>query len=407
MKKKIVIIGAGIEQLYAYQLAKKKGYYVIATDSNPKAPAIDYSDYFILASTRDARETLDAIKKFCKNYGNIDGVMTIANDVPYTVSYVADYFNLKSHSLHSAKLARDKLLMKKSFKSNNVPCPKFWKISNYVELEHIVEYEDINRFVLKPVDGRGARGVLLLNKDDDLKWAFEESIAWSQEKTLILEKFIEGIQISSESYLLNGKAYTPALSERNYSRLEQYSPYIIEDGGTIPASIDNIMTKKIDKLIEDGAKSMGVIEGIVKGDIVISQNGEPQIIELALRLSGGWFASNQIIATSGVDLVEAVMNQALGIKVTKEMLMPKIKKSTSTRYWFPRPGKIKHIEGEKKIKNLPGVLKYGIFRKVGQEQPVVKTHPDRFGYIICVGKDRDESLMRVNNALSLLNIVTS
>jgi len=404
MKKKIIIIGAGIEQLYAYELAQKNGYYVIATDNNPNAPSVKYADHFILASTRNAQETLYSIKSYCEEYGNIDGVMTIANDVPYTVAFVANYFNLKGHSVDSAVLAHDKFLMKKAFRSNGVPCPDFWKISTLDELKILVEREKINRFVIKPVDGRGARGVLLLNKEDDLKWAFKESLSWSDKKILIVERFIPGMQISSESYLLNGKAYTPALSERNYSRLEEFSPYIIEDGGTIPAPVVDSMVKKIDKLIEDGARSMGVVEGIVKGDIVIDEYGQPQIIELALRLSGGWFASNQIIATSGVDLVDLVMKQALGMQVTKEMLIPKFSRSTSVRYWFPKPGKIKSIKGEDEIKRLTGLLKYGFFRKVGDYQPVVKMHPDRFGYVIVEGGDRDESIFRVENALSMLDI---
>ena len=406
MKKKIVIIGAGAEQVYAYQLARKKGHYVIATDSNPKAPAIKFSDFFIMASTRDAKQTLEAIKNYCNENGKIDGIMTIANDVPYTVAFVADYFNLKGHSVESAILAHDKFLMKEAFKRHGVLSPNFWKVSNLDELKEVIAREKIEIFVIKPVDGRGARGVLMVNKTDNLEWAFNESLSWSDEKVLIVERFIHGMQISSESYLINGKAYTPALAERNYSRLEEFSPYIIEDGGTIPAPIDNNLVLKINKIIECGSKSMGVTEGIVKGDIVIDDNGEPQIIELALRLSGGWFASNQIIATSGVDLVDAVINQALNIKVTKEMLIPKFSRSTAVRYWFPKPGKIKSIKGEDEIKGLIGVLKYGFFRKAGDYQPVVKMHPDRFGYVIVEGGDRDESISRVNKALNLLNIET-
>ena len=404
MKKKLVIIGAGAEQVYAYQLAQKKGFYVIATDNNPNAPAIKFSDFFILASTRDEKETLESIKSYCDEHGKIDGVMTIANDVPYTVAFIADYFNLKGHSVESAILAHDKFLMKEAFKEHGVLCPDFWKVSNLDELKYLIEREDIEIFVIKPVDGRGARGVLMVNKTDNLEWAFNESLSWSDEKVLIVERFIHGMQISSESYLINGKAYTPALAERNYSRLEEFSPYIIEDGGTIPAPIDNNLVLKINKIIECGSKSMGVTEGIVKGDIVIDDNGEPQIIELALRLSGGWFASNQIIATSGVDLVDAVINQALNIKVTKEMLIPKFSRSTAVRYWFPKPGKIKSIKGEDEIKGLIGVLKYGFFRKAGDYQPVVKMHPDRFGYVIVEGEDRSEAVFRVNNALEALNI---
>ena len=404
MQKKLVIIGAGAEQAYAYELAKNNGHFVIATDTDPDAPCLKYADKFLKASTRDAKETLEVIKSYCEESGVIDGVMTIANDVPYTVAFVSNYFNLNGHSVESAKLAHDKFLMKEAFRQSDVPCPEFWSISNFQELEILIESKNLRDFIIKPIDGRGARGVLLLDNQDDLSWAFEESLSWSDSKQLIVERFISGMQISTESYLFKGKAYTPAMSERNYSKLKEFSPYIIEDGGTIPAPISPDAEAKINTLIERGSKAMGVTEGIVKGDIVISEDGEPQIIELALRLSGGWFASNQIIAASGIDLVDIVMKQALNFEITEEMLSPKIKKSTSIRYWFPRPGRIKKIIGEEKIKNQPDCLKYGFFRNEGDIQPPVKMHPDRFGYVIFEGKNRSDSIMKAEEAISNLII---
>jgi biotin carboxylase len=404
MKKKIAIIGAGIEQLYAYELAKQKGHLILATDNNPKAPCREFADYFILASTRNAEETLEAIKTHCNDHGNIDGVMTIANDVPYTVSLVANHFNLNGHSLASSELARNKFLMKKAFKKNNVPSPDFWKIETVNDLKMLFQKNKVEKLVLKPIDGRGSRGVLLLKSKDDLAWAFNESLDSSEKKILIAEKFISGMQLSTESYLLNGKAYTPAISERNYSRNEEFSPYIIEDGGTIPASIDQYLTDKINKLLEKGASSLGVLNGIIKGDIVIDENNEPLIIELALRLSGGWLASHQIIVTSGVDLVDVVMRNALGMQIIEDMLIPNKTRSTSVRYFFPKPGKIKSIEGEERIKDCEGIIKYKLYKKVGDSQPVVKTHSDRFGFLILEGKNREESLARVKKAHSLLQI---
>ncbi|MDC3245896.1 hypothetical protein OAU02_02040, partial [Candidatus Pseudothioglobus singularis] len=241
-------------------------------------------------------------------------------------------------------------------------------------------------------------------KEEDLEKAWNESSRWSEKKSLLVESFESGLQISSESFLLSGKAFTPALSERNYSRLDEFRPFIIEDGGTIPPLISEDLVEKINRLIEDGAKAMGVIDGIVKGDIVIDKTGNPLIVELALRLSGGWFASDQIIAATGVDLVKVVMNQSLGIHVSNEDLQPIRKKSTSIRYWFPQPGKITNINGVEKLNNIPGLLKYGFFRVSGDVQPQIRSHSDRFGYVIVEGKDRTETISRVEQAIKSLDI---
>ena len=89
LDRSLLIIGAGIEQVYAYKLGKKMGFKVIGTDENPNAPAFQYADYKLTVSTRKHLDTLNAVKKF-KHYSSIKGVMTLANDVPYTVAYVAN-----------------------------------------------------------------------------------------------------------------------------------------------------------------------------------------------------------------------------------------------------------------------------------------------------------------------------
>ena len=48
MKKTVVIVGAGLEQIRAYKVAKSLGYSTIATDIDKKAPAFEFSDYQLI-----------------------------------------------------------------------------------------------------------------------------------------------------------------------------------------------------------------------------------------------------------------------------------------------------------------------------------------------------------------------
>ena len=181
---------------------------------------------------------------------------------------------------------------------------------------------------------------------------------------------------------------------------------MIEDGGTIPANLSSVIRDKINSLILNGAAALGVRYGLVKGDIVLDCEGNPKIIELAARLSGGWFASHQIPSATGVNLVDAVITYALGGSVTKDKLLPKIDKGNAMRFWFPRPGKIKKIYGESDLKKIPGLVKYGFYKKLGDIQPKIKMHSDRFGYVICEGKNRVEAERRVEKAISCVRIET-
>mgnify|MGYP000740022803 FL=1 len=123
LKKSILIIGAGREQIPAYQIAKKMGSIVIGTDRNPTAPAFSYADKKLICSTRDANYTLETVLEYSKN-NKIDGVMTIANDVPFTVALIANTLGLPGISIQSAIYASNKILMKKQFMKYQIDTPK-------------------------------------------------------------------------------------------------------------------------------------------------------------------------------------------------------------------------------------------------------------------------------------------
>ena len=53
----------------------------------------------------------------------------------------------------------------------------------------------------------------------------------------MIEKYIEGPQLSTESIIINGKCYTIGFSDRNYEYLNKFSPYIIENGGDLPSAL--------------------------------------------------------------------------------------------------------------------------------------------------------------------------
>ena len=62
----------------------------------------------------------------------------------------------------------------------------------------------------------------------------------------MVEEFLEGQQYSTESVMMDKKNITLGFSERNYEFLEEFSPYIIENGGQQPAEIDN---KEFDSIV--------------------------------------------------------------------------------------------------------------------------------------------------------------
>ena len=124
----------------------------------------------------------------------------------------------------------------------------------------------------------------------DLKWAYDTAMSYSPSNRIMVESFLFGPQISTEALVVNSKVYTIGVSDRNYEFLDKYSPHIIENGGDLPSFLSNEDQRQIICAFEKSAPALGIENGVIKGDMVLHE-GKPYIIEIAARLSGGYFCS--------------------------------------------------------------------------------------------------------------------
>ena len=394
----LLIIGAGIEQVYAYQLAKKMGYKVIGTDENPDAPAFKYADYKLIASTRNHLDTLKVVKDF-KHSNLIRGVITLANDVPYTVAYIAHHLGLPSISLETASLSIDKLKMKESFIQNNVSTPTFKYCQYLEELISFVKHEGYP-CIIKPTDGRGSRGVVLIEENTDLNWAFHYCLQQSVSKKMIIEKFITGRQISTEGFILEGELFNCAYADRNYDLIDKFKPFVLEDGGSLPAKITNLTKRNIDHQLLKAASALKLENGTIKGDIVIDENNKVFVIEIATRLSGGFFCTDQIPATTGVNLVLQTILFATGLPIVSDHLIPNHRCYSEIRYWFPKKGRLSKIPKLESIVQEDNVLKADIFHPINTYFSEISKHSDRLGFVIVTSeKGSDFARKRVEDII--------
>lgn len=341
-KKVILIIGAGREQVPAYLLAKKMGLEIVCTDIDQNAPGFKLADHSIIVSTRDVEKTFEKVKTFCKSK-KINGVFTIANDVPLTVSKIANYYSLPGLPVEASKLLSNKVRMKEKFLNAKVKTPPFRKVKVVSDIKRFAENHDFP-FVLKPVDGRGSKGVVLIRSFGEAEKLFSVSLSESKKDYLICEKYIEGPQLSVESVFINKVYYPIAFSDRNYDLEEISHPFFFEDGGDMPSFICDKQKEKVNNLVKSACNSLGIHWGTVKADIVIKDD-EPQIIELAGRLSGGDLSTFQIPQVYNVDLVGILIRLCLGMQVKIEEVKKDASRAMSSRYIYSViKGKIKQFE---------------------------------------------------------------
>ena len=398
------MVSGGIEAVPGIRLAQEMGLHVVVSDGNPQAPGMAVAHDRLVASTYDSRATAAAAREYHTTVRPIDGVMCIASDLRFTVAHVAETLGLPGISTRSAQLASDKMAMKLRFASDGIPIPYFSEIICAADLRSIIRARGFP-LVLKPVDSRGARGVLRLTEEVDAEWAVGFSRSFSPSGRIMVEEYLDGPQVSTESLVIDGVAYTPGFSDRNYELLERYHPHIIENGGELPSHLPVHIQQSVREVVGRAAASMGIQNGVVKGDMVVSR-GKPYVIELAARLSGGYFCTHEIPLNTGVNFVGLAIRQALGEKPRPEALTPTIQRGVAQRYLFPAPGRVNRISGIEEVRCRAEVALCDVRVRVGDIVGPINCHPHRAGVVIAVGDSRDNAVARVLDAISRIKIET-
>jgi biotin carboxylase len=405
MGKTLLIVSGGIEAAAAAKRAKEMGFFVVVSDRDPQAPGFQFADSCLIADVYAPDETAAAAERYARKLRPIDGVICVAADAPMTVAAVNKRLGLVGISVESAKLACDKLAMKERFFACGVPIPWFSPVATVQALQRIA-IERSRNLVIKPVDSRGSRGVQRVAQVEDLAKAFAFAQEHSPTDRVMVEQYLSGPQVSTESVVVNGVCYTPGFSDRNYEYLERYAPFFIENGGDLPSHLSPAIQDKVKDVVGRAAAALGITNGTVKGDIVVHK-GEPHVIELAARLSGGFFCTREIPLNTGVDFVGAAIKVALGEKVTAEELTPKHQVPVVQRYAFPKAGRVTMVTGESEARRIKGIEDVVITAKPGDIIPEAGDKRPSAAMVLATGSSHEDALKAANDALAQIRIVTA
>ena len=396
--KFVLILGAGYEQLPIYHLCIKKSLKIFAVDKNSSAPGLKFADYKIITSIRRDEHL---VKKIIKSKKKIVAVLTMANDIPLIQYRISKALNLKGISATAAKLCSDKALFYKKFSKERINIPAYIEVSkdNY----------NINNLklplVCKPRDGRGSRGVYYIKNKKNIKNYLDACFKTTEKKTLILQEYISGYQLSTESLVYKKKIYT-SIGLRNYKDTRYLLPNIIENGGYNPAPISLAMELKINRLLLKIAKVLKIKEGPLKCDLVIN-NKKIFILEAAPRFGGGYIASHITEILYNCNFLTNYLNILLYNKTDKIDFFKK-KLFVFVRFIFSKKkGKIKKIINPNLNDIKKNVIHSVFFKKKGSILTDPKSHADRIGYVSTFHHNKITALKIAKKFVSRVKIITS
>ncbi|MCU8104561.1 ATP-grasp domain-containing protein [Shewanella sp. SM101] len=401
--KHLLIIGAGIEACEGIKIAKAMGLKLIIVDGNAEAPGLSMADWPIIESTYHGQGILKKIQALITSGIAVHGIIAMCADVPLSVATVSNALGLPGLSLESAFLVSDKLAMKIKLQSEGIPIPCFADVSdktNLLEQANTIGFP----LIIKPVDSRGARGVQLIDSAKDLDRAWELAAKESPTSRVMLEEYLEGQQFSTETLVDRGQCYTLGFADRNYEWLSRSKPFIIENGGDSPTSVSSEVKAEVITIVEQAAAALGINQGVAKGDMVYTAQGA-KVIEIAGRLSGGFFSTTQIPLATGINFIEKAIKLALGEPLTREEVTVKYQRAVAIRYLDLAPGKVSQILGEVEASCATGVEMLKIFIKEGSVIYPLTNHTQRSGFAIASADNKLAAIAKAQAALLNIRII--
>ena len=399
----MLMVGAGRHQRRAIERAQELGLRVVGVDRNPDAPGLAAADVGEVVDFTD----VEAVTEVGRRRG-VDGVLTVSADraVP-VVAAVAEALGLPGIGTETAHAMTHKVAMRRLLAERGVPQPEFAALRSIGERRAALEAVGLPA-VLKPADSGGQRGVFRIASLDDLEAHLHSALSESATGEAIVESFHEGLELNGLAVARGGEVELLTLSDR-------LRPPGIGFGvgwtHLYPSTLYGDVLARAEETVVRAIHALGLRNGIAFPQVIVSDDGESRIVEVAARIPGGQMADLARHAV-GVDLVEIALRQALGLDVPDELARPSFTQPLAIKFLTASPGplptgRVASIGSLDKVLAFPGVVQAELYLQAGETIRPVRLDGDRRGYVIAVADTNLEALERAEAAAKLVDVIVA
>lgn len=383
MMKKIMVLAAGLLQIDVIEKAKSMGYYVLAVDGNPKAPGFNVADKAICADIVNEETMLKIARD-----EHVDGVIHPCSEVSMAVmGRINDELGLSGISREQAICATNKHLMRKAFEKGNAPSPKSILTENAEDAWSRLQNELDTDAILKPSRNSGSRGIAKVSRDmdkGDFIRAYDEALSESRDHSVLIEQFIEGPEFSIEMIVWQGEIHVLTVTDKKTTG----APHFVELGHNQPSCFSATDVETLTAAAVAGVRALGVNNCACHAEAKL-MNGKAYLMEVGARLGGDFISTELTHLSTGVDMVAAAIDVALGVE--PDLSVKEEPKGVCIRYFCPKPGKLVRISNTEVLNN-PHVYLWEIYPKEGDVIPAVTSSLCRSGHVIVTEKTPQKAI---------------
>ena len=261
--------------------------------------------------------------------------------------------------------------------------------------------------VIKPLNLSASRGVIRANNEQEfietctrIKKIIEHSADEFERTHVLIEDYIDGIEIAYEGYLKNGELHTLTIFDKPEPLT---GPYFEETIYVTPSQLNSKIQESIKQTVQQACNIYGLKTGPIHAELRIDQNNKPWILEVASRTIGGDCART-LDSDNGFNIEELTIALAMNKPYETDsneqcrgvMMMP-IKKG----------GILRRVEGLSKARNVEHVESVDIIIREGNELVPLPEGNQYPGYIFARAKTQQEVISALQEAFSKLEFVVA
>ncbi|MFK8401763.1 acetyl-CoA carboxylase biotin carboxylase subunit [Pseudomonas sp. BGr12] len=253
--------------------------------------------------------------------------------------------------------------------------------------------------IIKAAGGGGGRGMRVVHKEEDLirsaKLTRTEAGAAFGNSMVYLEKFLTNPRHVEVQVLSDGQGNAIHLGDRDCS-LQRRHQKVLEEApapGIDEKARAEVLARCVQACVEIGYRGAGTFE-------FLYENGRFYFIEMNTRVQVEHPVSEMV---TGIDIVKEMLSIASGNKLSIKQEDVVIRghalecriNAEDPKTFMPSPGKVKHF-------HAPGGNGVRVDSHLYSGYAVPPNYDSLVGKIITYGKDRDEAMARMRNALDEL-----
>lgn len=346
---------------------------------------------------------VNRIVRFAKARGDLVAVLAIDDRGAVIAATASARLGLPHNDPDSALAARDKLVMRERLHAAGVPVPAYQSYPAKTDPASIAETVTYP-CVVKPLLLSGSRGVIRADTPDEFTVAFnrtrsilEASGMPPELNDILVERFVEGVEVALEGLLTGGLLETLALFDKP-DPLD--GPFFEETIYVTPSRLPDDVQAAISSRTAEAATAIGLREGPVHAELRIDRrSGDIWTIELAGRSIGG-LCSDALEFGAGMSLEELILRHAAGIHTTAPrktahaagvMMIP-----------IPRSGMLRGIQGVAEALRTKDITNVEITAPLNQPIQALPEGGSYLGFIFARSNSPEEAEHALRTAHSQL-----